>query len=54
MPNELPYEELYDLESDPLEMRNLARDPAASDLLGQMRDLLKRRLEESEYPGGFR
>jgi len=54
MPKELPYEELYDLESDPLEMRNLARDPAASGLLNQMRDLLKRRLEETEYPGGFR
>lgn len=54
MPGELPYDELYDLESDPLEMRNLARDPAASGLLAKMQDLLKRRLEETEYPGGFR
>lgn len=54
MPEHLPYEELYDLASDPLEMRNLARDPAASQLLGRMRDLLKRRLEETGYPGGFR
>jgi N-acetylglucosamine-6-sulfatase len=54
MPTELPCEELYDLQSDPLEVRNLARDPQASGLLAKMRDLLKRRLEESEYPGGFR
>jgi arylsulfatase A-like enzyme len=54
MPTELPCEELYDLQSDPLEVRNLAQDPQASGLLAKMRDLLKRRLEESEYPGGFR
>jgi len=54
MAKELPYEELYDLESDPLEMRNLAADSQAAGLLAKMRDLLKRRLEEVEYPGGFR
>ncbi len=54
MRGELPYEELYDLEADPLEVRNLAADPQAAGLLAKMRDLLKRRLEETEYPGGFR
>jgi N-acetylglucosamine-6-sulfatase len=53
MPNDLPYDELYDLESDPFEMRNLAGDPAAGGLLAKMKDLLKRRLDETQYPGGF-
>lgn len=51
MPKDLPYDELYDLETDPLEMRNLAAGPSASGLLAKMKDLLKRRLEETEYPG---
>jgi len=54
MRGELPYDELYDLESDPLEMRNLARDPAAASLLGRMQDLLKKLLAETAYPGGYR
>lgn len=54
MKGELPYDELYDLQSDPLEMRNLAHDPAAAGLLRKMQDLLKKALEETEYPGGYR
>jgi arylsulfatase A-like enzyme len=53
MPESLPYDALYDLESDPLETGNLAQDPAASGLLARMQDLLKRALAETEYPGGF-
>jgi len=49
----LPYEELYDLWTDPLEMRNLAGDPSAQMTLNQMRDTLRRMLEESGYPGGY-
>lgn len=52
MKGELPYEEIYNLQSDPLEMRNLAKDNAP--LLGKMRDLLKKHLEETRYPGGYR
>jgi arylsulfatase A-like enzyme len=51
---ELPAEELYDLERDPLEMKNLAHDPASSAVLSQMRDALKRTLDDTEYPGGYR
>lgn len=54
MKGELPYDELYDLEADPLEMRNLARDPAAAGVLRQMQDLLRKALEQTGYPGGFR
>jgi N-acetylglucosamine-6-sulfatase len=54
MKGELPYDELYDLQSDPLETRNLAKDPAASGLLRQMQDLLRKQLETTGYPGGFR
>jgi arylsulfatase A-like enzyme len=54
MQKDLPYDELYDLENDPLEMRNLGSDPATAPLLAKMKDLLKRRLDETEYPGGFR
>jgi arylsulfatase A-like enzyme len=53
MKGELPYDELYDLEADPLEMQNLARDPAAAGLLRQMQELLKKSLAETGYPGGF-
>ena len=54
MPGALPAEELYDLQTDPLEMRNLAADSAASATLAQMRDTLRRLLEETGYPGGYR
>jgi hypothetical protein len=50
----LPYEELYDLQSDPFEMRNLAGDAAALTTLNQLRDTLRRTLDETGYPGGFR
>jgi N-acetylglucosamine-6-sulfatase len=54
MKGELPYEELYDLQSDPFEMRNLAGDAAALTTLNQLRDTLRRTLDETGYPGGFR
>jgi arylsulfatase A-like enzyme len=54
MKGELPVEELYDLQNDPFEMRNLAADAAASATLNQMRDALKHALEETAYPGGYR
>jgi N-acetylglucosamine-6-sulfatase len=54
MPGELPYDELYDLAQDPLEMHNLAGDPSASSLLVRMQDLLKKTLDQTEYPGGFK
>ena len=50
---ELPAEELYDLEHDPLEMKTLAHDPASSAVLSQTRDALKRSLQETEYLGGY-
>ena len=54
MRGELPYDELYDLETDPLEMRNLAKEPAAAGLLQGMQNLLKKLMEETGYPGGYR
>jgi N-acetylglucosamine-6-sulfatase len=54
MKGELPYDELYDLENDPLEMRNIAADPAAAQVLERLRDTLKRTLEQTGYPGGYR
>jgi N-acetylglucosamine-6-sulfatase len=54
MKGELPYDELYDLETDPLEMRNIAKDPAAANVLRELQGLLKKHLEESGYPGGYR
>jgi hypothetical protein len=39
---------------DPLEMKNLAHDPASATVLGRMRDTLKKTLEETEYPGGYK
>jgi arylsulfatase A-like enzyme len=54
MKGELPYDELYELQSDPLEMRNLAQDPASASLLERMRDLLKKLLAETGYPGGYK
>lgn len=54
MKGELPYDELYDLGQDPLEMRNLAADPSAAGLLREMQGLLRRELESTGYPGGFR
>jgi hypothetical protein len=50
----LPVDELYDLQNDPFVMRNLTEDPAASAMLNQMRDALKRTLRGDGYPGGYR
>ena len=47
---ELPYEELYDLQNDPLEMRNLA-DAGAGGVMREMRGRLARLVEETGYPG---
>lgn len=54
MKGELPYDELYDLQNDPLEMRNLAKDAGAAGVLREMQDLLKKALGQSSYPGGYR
>jgi hypothetical protein len=43
-------EELYDLESDPHEQRNLAADPAFEVALEQMRKLLDRQMAETRDP----
>lgn len=51
---EVPYDELYDLQADPLEMRNLAKDPAAAGVLREMQALLSKLMQETRYPGGFR
>ena len=45
-----PAEELYDLEADPLEMNDIARDPDAEDILGTMRDLLRNMMAETDSP----
>jgi N-acetylglucosamine-6-sulfatase len=54
MKGELPYEELYDLVHDPLEMRNLAKEPGSAAILAQMRELLRKELADTGYPGGFK
>lgn len=51
MKGELPYDELYDLQNDPLEMHNLAKDAASAGLLRDMQGRLKKLLEETGYPG---
>jgi hypothetical protein len=35
-------------------MHNLAGDPSASSLLARMQDLLRKTLDQTEYPGGFK
>jgi arylsulfatase A-like enzyme len=40
-------DELYDLQADPYEMKNLINDPAAAQALSQMKDELQRLLKES-------
>ena len=46
-------EELYDLETDPWEMRNLAGDPSFSDIKASMKDALLRTLIETEESRPF-
>jgi N-acetylglucosamine-6-sulfatase len=43
-PENAGWDELYDLEADPKEERNLVRDPAATERLGEMRKELQRLL----------
>lgn len=45
-------DELYDLQSDPIEMRNLARDPSYADVLSDMHDELARLKKSTGYPEG--
>lgn len=48
---ELPgTDELYDLKTDPFEMRNLAADPAAGHALQDLRSRLEKRVEQSRAP----
>jgi len=42
-------DELYDLEGDPHELRNLVADPAHADTLARMQATLKRLLDETDY-----
>jgi len=44
-------DELYDLENDPFELRNLAVDPDAEPLLEEMRQELQRLMDETGYVG---
>ncbi len=43
-------EELYDLKTDPHELRNLAKDPSAAKTLEDMEARLKRLISETKYP----
>ncbi len=45
-----PGEELYDLRSDPGEVRNLVNDPSASQILDQHRKILSRHVESTKDP----
>lgn len=47
----MPYEELYDLRDDPFEVRNLAGDPAYSDVLEEMSKAMDRWLKETDDQG---
>lgn len=44
--------ELYDLEADPLELRNLISDPAYRGVVRTMQGALERQLSETGYPTG--
>jgi arylsulfatase A-like enzyme len=43
-------EELYDLHSDPAEMRNVADEPSRAEALAEMRSALDEHLEETDDP----
>jgi uncharacterized sulfatase len=43
---DLPAEELYDLEADPHEINNLADDPGHQEVLGELRSKLETHLED--------
>jgi arylsulfatase A-like enzyme len=45
-----PSEELYDLEADPLERNNLARDPACRETLEQLREMLFAEMDRTGDP----
>lgn len=45
-------EELYDLKTDPHELKNLFKDPSAAKPLEDMKARLKRLMEETKYPQG--
>ena len=47
-----PPEELYDIENDPNEQRNLARDPAYKDTLETMKARLAKHMRETDDPYG--
>ena len=48
-----PEEELYDLETDPFEVENLANDPGHRETLERMRAELARWIEETDDQGRF-
>jgi len=45
------WDELYDLDRDPWEMTNVARDPAYADRLREMQSLVADWMQETGYPG---
>jgi hypothetical protein len=45
-----PAEELYDLQRDPLEHRNLTGDPEHEEVLVKLRDRVQRWMEETHDP----
>lgn len=47
----MPAEELYDLEADPHEIKNLASDPAFAEVKARMQAALERWMEECQDPG---
>lgn len=51
--NKRPAEELYDLENDPHEVRNLAGDPKYAAELRRHRNILKEWMKESDDKGQY-
>ncbi|GAF84182.1 unnamed protein product [marine sediment metagenome] len=48
-----PEEELYDLQSDPYEINNLAEDPKHQETLEKLRGILDKWIEETGDQGGI-